>query len=87
MNTIEAQMKDVSDSIKNLDHQTESTSKQDEAQKESDMMTTVAALGIVAVGVALIEVELIIGVALGAAAMLSPQIRKLFRAEEAEATN
>jgi len=40
-----------------------------------------------AVGVALIEVELIIGVALGAAAMLSPQIRKLFRAEEAEATN
>ena len=87
MNTIEAQMKDVSDSIKSLDHQTESTSKQDEAQKESDMMTTVAALGIVAVGVALIEVELILGVALGAAAMLSPQIRKLFRAEEAEATN
>ncbi len=46
---------------------------------EDDNMTRLAVLAVVAVGVALVEAELLAGVALGAAAMLAPQIIRAFR--------
>jgi len=41
--------------------------------KENDMVATVATVGVVAIGAALFEAELLAGVALGVAAMVAPK--------------
>jgi hypothetical protein len=46
---------------------------------DPDAVTRAAALAVVVIGVALIEVELLAGVALGAAAMAAPQLIPIFR--------
>ena len=48
------------------------------ASDEGENITRAVALAIVAVGVALVEVELLAGVALGAAAMVAPRIISAF---------
>jgi hypothetical protein len=55
------------------------------ASVEDDNITRLAVLAVVSVGVALVEVELLAGVALGAAAMLAPQIIKAFRSGKKQA--
>jgi len=49
------------------------------ADYDGDAFTKAAALAVVVIGVALIEFELLAGVALGAAAMAAPQIIPMFR--------
>jgi len=49
------------------------------ADHNADAVTKAAALAVVVIGVALIEVELLAGVALGAAAMAAPQLVPMFR--------
>jgi divalent metal cation (Fe/Co/Zn/Cd) transporter len=51
----------------------------DHADHNADAVTRAAALAVVVIGVALIEVELLAGVALGAAAIAAPQLIPLFR--------
>ena len=51
----------------------------DHAEPNAEAATRAAALAVVVIGVALIEVELLAGVALGAAAMAAPQLIPLFR--------
>jgi hypothetical protein len=46
---------------------------------DPDTVTRAAALAVVVIGVALIEVELLAGVALGAAALAAPQLIPIFR--------
>jgi divalent metal cation (Fe/Co/Zn/Cd) transporter len=49
------------------------------ADHDADAVTRAAALAVVVIGVALIEVELLAGVALGVAAMAAPQLIPMFR--------
>ena len=49
------------------------------SEPDPDAVTRAAALAVVVIGVALIEVELLAGVALGAAAMAAPQLIPIFR--------
>jgi hypothetical protein len=51
----------------------------DHADRDADATTRAAALAVVVIGVALIEVELLAGVVLGAAAMAAPQLIPIFR--------
>ena len=57
----------------------EARSEVEAADRDADATTRAAALAVVVIGVALIEVELLAGVVLGAAAMAAPQLIPIFR--------
>ena len=64
----------VSDAQEDLDAVENEDTDEKLSAEENDMIATVATVGVVAIGAALIEAELLAGLALGVAAVVAPQL-------------
>ena len=64
----------VSDAQEDLDAVENEDTDEKLSAEENDMIATVATVGVVAIGAALIEAELLAGLALGVAAMAAPKL-------------
>ena len=64
----------VSDAQEDLDAVENEDTDDKLSAEENDMVATVATVGVVAIGAALFEAELLAGVALGVAAMVAPKL-------------